>query len=259
VRRFPFLEHDGLLAFAHRGGAGDWPENTMLAFQGAVDLGFSYVETDAYATADGVVLAFHDAVLDRVTDRKGPVADLDYEQVAKARVGGREPIPLLAELLTSWPHLKVNIDPKHDSVVEPLIDLIRQTGCIDRVCIGSFSGRRLRACREALGINLCTSMGPWETARLRLKSLGVGVRRFGAACAQVPVSYHGIGLLDAAFVATAHDLGRPVHVWTIDTEAEMDRLIDLGVDGLMTDRPALLKKVLQRRGLWARSIPAPDA
>jgi len=121
------------------------------------------------------------------------------------------------------------------------------------------AGREICEKVEALGINLCTSMGPWETARLRLKSLGVGVRRFGAACAQVPVSYHGIGLLDAAFVATAHDLGRPVHVWTIDTEAEMDRLIDLGVDGLMTDRPALLKKVLQRRGLWARSIPAPDA
>ena len=91
--RFPYLEHDGVLAFAHRGGAGDWPENTMPAFQAAVDLGYRYIETDVHATRDGVLLAFHDDELDRVTDSVGVIAEMDYADVARARVGGREPIP----------------------------------------------------------------------------------------------------------------------------------------------------------------------
>ncbi|MDO8840181.1 MAG: glycerophosphodiester phosphodiesterase [Parvibaculum sp.] len=252
--KYPYLEHDGLLAFAHRGGAGAWPENTMPAFQGAVDLGYRYIETDVHATRDGVLLAFHDDQLDRVTDRTGIIADMDYADVKAARVDGREPIPLMAELLSSWPEVRINIDPKRDNAAEPLIHLLKEMKSVGRVCVNSFSGKRTAAIREALGPRLCTGMGPMSTARLRFSSLsgplGFLWGDFVEGCAQIPVAQHGMRLIDRAMIDRAHELSLQVHVWTIDDPAEMRRLIDLGVDGLMTDDPAVLKAVLIERGLW---------
>ncbi|MEQ9527485.1 MAG: glycerophosphodiester phosphodiesterase family protein, partial [Parvibaculaceae bacterium] len=138
--KYPYLEHDGLLAFAHRGGAGAWPENTMPAFQGAVDLGYRYIETDVHATRDGVLLAFHDDKLDRVTDMQGTIAEMDYAEVRKARIAGTEPIPLMAELLSTWPDIRINIDPKRDNAAAPLIRLLRDSGAVERVCVTAFSG-----------------------------------------------------------------------------------------------------------------------
>lgn len=255
VARFPYLEHDGILAFAHRGGAGRWPENTMPAFQGAVDLGYRYIETDVHATRDGVLLAFHDDQLDRVTDHVGVIADMDFVDVARARVSGLEPIPRLEELLLAWPDMRINIDPKRDNAVQPLIRILKDCGAIDRVCITSFSGARLVAVRDALGPTLCTGTGPLATTRLRFgswsKPLGFLLGGFVAGCAQIPVTQYGIRLADERFASFAHKNGLHVHVWTIDDPVEMNRLIDLGVDGLMTDQPAILKQVLLDRGLWA--------
>ncbi len=252
--KFPYLEHEGILAFAHRGGAGNWPENTMPAFQGAIDLGYRYIETDVHATRDGVLLAFHDDQLDRVTDRVGTIAEMDFVDVAKARVAGLEPIPRLEELLLAWPGIRINIDPKRDNAVEPLIRVLRGSAALDRVCVTSFSGARTRAVREALGKDLCTGLGPAATARLRFSSwfgpFGGLWGSFQGGCAQIPVKQNGIRLVDSQMIDRAHEEGLQVHVWTIDEPAEMNRLIDLGVDGLMTDQPAVLKTVLIERGLW---------
>jgi glycerophosphoryl diester phosphodiesterase len=244
------LQHDGILAFAHRGGALDFPENTMTAFQGAVDLGFAYLETDAYCTRDGVLLSFHDDRLDRVTDGAGRIAELDWAQIKQAKVGGVEPIPLLADVLTSWPGVKVNIDAKHDEAVEPLAHLLRDLAVVDRVCVGSFSGRRIKRLRALCGDALCVSMGPLSVARLRFAAWGAPTGGFFEACAQVPLTQYGATIVDRRFVVEAHQRGLQVHVWTIDDETEMERLIDLGVDGLMTDRPKTLRSVLLRRNLW---------
>jgi glycerophosphoryl diester phosphodiesterase len=222
----------------------------MAAFEAAVRLGYRYVETDVHRTADGVLVAFHDDHLDRVTDRTGAIADLPWSEVQHARLTGGQGVPLLEDLLGSWPDLRVNVDAKSDGAVEPLAEVIERAASIDRVCCGSFSGKRLTRLRKRLGPRLCTSLGPLGTVQLRIASLGIPVGPLPAACAQVPVRRGPVPVVDRRFVAAAHRRGLQVHVWTVDDRAEIEALLDLGVDGLMTDRPALLKEVLTARGAW---------
>ena len=251
---WPFLDHPGPLAFAHRGGAGDWPENTMAAFEQAVGLGYRYVETDVHVTADGRLVAFHDDRLDRVTDRTGAIVDLPWSEVAAAVVGGTGRVPLLEDILGTFPEVRVNIDPKADTAVEPLAEVILRTGSVERVCVGAFSDRRLARLRALVGDRLCSSLGPGGTAKLVAASKGVPTGRLPAACAQLPVSVKGVPVTTPSLVAAAHDRGMQVHVWTIDDPAEMVRLLDMGVDGIMTDRCSVLRQVLEDRGEW---VPAP--
>src|SRR4051812_6479217 len=248
--RHPFLDWKGPLPFAHRGGASDVPENTMVAFQAAVDLGYRYLETDVHVTADGALLAFHDDRLDRVTDRAGVIGELPLRDIQAARVGGKEPIPLLEDLLGAFPEVRINIDPKHDRAVEPLAATIMRTGSQDRVCCGSFSDPRLSKLRKLVGPRLCTSLAPGATARLRAASYGAPVRPLPAPCVQAPHRYRGGALRDRPLVEAAHGLGLQVQVGTVDDEAEMTELLDLGVEGIMTDRPSLLRDVLVARGSW---------
>jgi len=248
--RHPYFDHPGPIAFAHRGGALEAPENTLAAFGHAVSLGFRYIETDVQVTADGRVVVFHDDRLDRLTDRRGPVRALPWAELRQARIAGREPIPLLEEVLEAWPDLRLNIDPKVEAAAMPLADLLERTGSLHRVCLGSFSEARLHRLRARLGPGLATSCGPWGVLGLRLRGLGLPWPAPAGRCAQVPPSHHGIPVVVPGFLRAAHDLGMPVHVWTVDDAAEMERLLDLGVDGIMTDRPTLLRQVMRRRGLW---------
>jgi len=248
--RHPYLDQPGPVAIAHRGGAGDFPENTERAFQHATDLGFKYLETDVHVTADGVAVAFHDDVLDRVTDREGRIADLSWSEVKRARVGGTDPICRLEDLLLAFPESRFNLDPKHDAAVGPLCEALRRTGSISRVCVGSFSDRRTDRVRRAVGPGICTSFGPRRTLLLVLASWHVPLRPLHGVVAQVPVRVSGVSLVTKRFVDTAHRLGFHVHVWTIDDPAEMNHLLDLGVDGIMTDRPEILKTVFTTRGIW---------
>ncbi len=255
----PFLDHPGPIAFAHRGGAASWPENTMEAFASAVELGYRYLETDVHATQDGVLVAFHDDRLERITDAAGRIAALPWAEVARARVAGRHRIVRLAELLDAWPDVRVNIDPKDDRAVGPLIDVLRDRRVLERVCIGAFGDARLAAIRAAFGPRICTALGPREVALLRAASWtgGAGIRaaRFGlrpsgSACVQIPTRSGRLRLADAALLRAAGRLGLPVHIWTVNDPSEMRRLLDLGVAGLMTDLPAVLRDVLVERGEW---------
>jgi len=248
----PYLDHDGPLAIVHRGGAAEGRENTMPAFERAVELGFTHLETDVHATADGVLVAFHDDTLDRVTDASGRISRLPYATVAQARVGGVDPVPRLVDLLEALPRARLNIDVKHQQAVLPTVVLLRSMGVLDRVCVASFSDDRLSQLRKALGDQVCSSLGPREIAGF--VAAAARGRRWvapaGARCLQVPARVGPVPLVTRRFVAAAHEQGLAVHVWTVDEPAEMDRLLDLGVDGLMTDRPLVLKAVLQRRGQW---------
>jgi glycerophosphoryl diester phosphodiesterase len=242
----PFLDWDGPIPFAHRGGASEAPENTMPAFQYAVDLGFHYIETDVQVTADGVLTAFHDNDLRRTCGRPGRISDLPWSEVRTAMVDGRAPIPLLEDLLGAWPELRVNIDCKTDGTVDALMASLRRTSSLDRVCVGAFSDRRLARLRDELGPTLCTSLGPLGVARLRFTKPS----HPAGNAAQVPVRQGPLTVVDASFIAKAHGRGIQVHVWTIDDAAEMRRLLDLRVDGIMTDRPAVLREVFEERGVW---------
>ncbi|MEK2491114.1 glycerophosphodiester phosphodiesterase [Kitasatospora purpeofusca] len=251
----PFLDHPGPLAFAHRGGDLGRPENSLAAFEAAVALGYRYLETDVHATADGVLVAFHDSRLDRVTDRAGVLAELPWRTVREARIGGTEPVPLLEDLLDAFPEARFNIDVKAAPAVGPLVEAVRRTGAWDRVCVGGFSDARLAAVRAAAGPRLATSLGPREVARLRLRSLAGPFGRGGGApwagtCAQVPELHKGIRVVDRAFVRAAHRLGLQVHVWTVDDATRIRALLDLGVDGIMADRIDVLRDVLRERGCW---------
>lgn len=248
---WPFLDWPGPLAVAHRGGASEAPENTLPAFAHAISLGYRYVETDVHVTADGALVAFHDDRLDRVTDATGAISELPWSVVRNALVAGLEPIPLLEDLLGTWPDVRVNIDPKHDGAVEELAAVLLRTDAVARVCIGAFSDRRIARVRQLVGGDLCFSMGPRQVAQLVSASRGLpGGNRLTAPCAQVPTRQGRLPLITERFVAAAHARDIQVHVWTIDDAGEMERLLDLGVDGIMTDRPVVLKELLEARGQW---------
>jgi glycerophosphoryl diester phosphodiesterase len=262
--RYEFLDHPGPIPFAHRGGARDGPENTMTAFQRAVDLGYRYLETDVHATADGVLVAFHDRTLDRVTDHHGAIARLPYSHVARARIAGTEPIPLLEDILGSWPDVRVNIDIKDAPATAPLAAALHRTRAWHRVCVTSFSTRRLAALRARLPLftdtDVCTSLGPRGVMALRARSYGgpaaklVRLAATGVACAQVPYALGPVPFVTEPFLAQAHELGLKVHAWTVNDPAEMERLLDLGIDGIMTDDLTTLRDVMAARDLWPRAF-----
>ncbi|WP_435644040.1 glycerophosphodiester phosphodiesterase [Streptomyces sp. H49] len=249
--RHPYLDHPGPLAFAHRGGAADGVENTEAQFRRAVETGYRYLETDVHATADGRLVAFHDATLDRVTDGAGRIADLPWARVRQARVGGREPVPLFEELLDAFPEARWNVDVKAEPALRPLLELIERTNAWDRVCVGSFSEARVMRARRLAGPRLATSFGTRGVLNLRLRSWGLpAVVRRSAVAAQVPVAQSGVPVVDHRFLRAAHALGLQVHVWTINDPDSMHRLLDLGVDGIMTDHIDTLRKVMEERGVW---------
>lgn len=252
MARHPYLEHDGPIAFAHRGGTSAAPENSLRAFADAVSLGFQYLETDVHATSDGILVAFHDNDLERTCNEKRAIATSTWEDLKSARIDGTDPIPLLDDLLDEFPNARFNIDCKADPALEPLIQKLRDRNCLDRVCIGSFSDKRLDRIREAFGSTVCTSMGPKEVAKLvaRVDTFVPIKPTEHALMAQVPVKQGPIPVTTKRFVNVAHELGLEVHVWTIDDPIEIARLLDLGVDGIMSDDTRALRDVFAARGHW---------
>ena len=264
-----YLDVEGPIALAHRGstappaeGGRGAPENSLPAFAAAVDLGYRYLETDVHATSDGVLVAFHDATLDRATDGRGPIAAQPWSVVSRARIAGVEPVPRLEEALAAWPDVRFNLDVKARGAVAPLVRVLTTTGAVDRVCIASFSERRRRAVLAGLaaaGHRSATSSASRQGVVRFLAAVGAGLRGralravVGADCLQVPERSGRLPVLTARTLAAARSARLPVHVWTVDEPSQMRRLLDAGVDGLVTDRADLLRAVLAERGQW----PAP--
>ncbi len=260
----PFLDRSTPIGFAHRGGAGEAPENTLAAFEAAIALGYRYLETDAQVTRDGIVVASHDERLERVTDREGAIAELELADVQAADAGyrfsldgGRShpyrgcglTIPSLEELLTRWPDARLNIDAKTDRSMLALVDLVDRFDAWDRVCLGSLSLSRQRRIRALSRRQACFAMAPGALAIARLTALFGRTFRLGADCVQLSLGEGPTPIVTARFIRSAHRSGLPVHAWTVDDENVMHKLLDLGVDGIMTDRPRLLQAVFVARGL----------
>ena len=248
----PYLDAPVPLAFAHRGGAAEGDENTAEAFERAVALGYRYVETDVHATADGVPVVFHDRSLERLTGTPGTIEQMRWSDLATLRVGGAGAVPRLEDVLSGWPEIRFNIDVKAGSAAEPTVRLLHRLNTPERVLLAAFSDRRLAVLRALAGPSYATSLGSASAARLRLASLtGLPIRvPAGVVAAQVPPRSGRIRVVDRRFVTYAHRLGLQVHVWTIDEPDEMNRLLDLGVDGIMTDRLTTLRDTYVARGVW---------
>ena len=254
---FPFLDDGGpVLAFAHRGGARHpdllGRENTLAAFRHAVALGYRYLETDVHLTRDGVLVAFHDALLDRVTDGVGSIADLDTRRPGPGPRRRARQVPTLAELVDAFPEARFNLDLKADAAVEPLAAFVAERGLQDRVLVGSFSWRRLHRFRGLAGPRVPTSAAPLEVAayvvlpgRLARRAGAAGGRAAGppprpAACPSPPPRWYAAPTPSASTCTSGPS--------TTPTRCAL--LLDLGVDGLMTDRTDVLAAVLRERGLW---------
>lgn len=220
-------------------------ENSLAAFSHAYALGYRYMETDVRCSRDGVVYACHDAKLNRLLDQDTAIVDLTSAEIDRVLLGDREPIVRLEHLVDALPDARWNIDVKSDDGVDPTTDLVERMGVLDRICLASFSHRRLVRMRARLP-QVATSASSREVAQMVL------TRRVPSAplIFQVPVRHGRARVMSPGFLERAHRAGKFVHVWTIDDPAEMRRLADLGVDGIMTDRTDLLKDVLVERGQW---------
>ena len=224
----PYLAGAGFAAFAHRGGGLENPENSKRAFAAAVDMGYRYIETDVQATADGVVMVFHDDDLAPLTDAKGVIAALPYNEVRQARIGGTEPLMTLEEALTAFSDTRFNIDIKTEQALAPTLELVGRMNALNRVCLASFSDNRLARIRTHLGPAVCSGGGPRDIAALKFASWRLPLLRSFCHCAQVPLRKCGISLPTRSFITHCNRRGVAVHVWTINTAEEMRRLIRLG-------------------------------
>lgn len=248
---------------AHRGSRLLWPENTMEAFSGAVALGYQHLETDLHITSDGVLVCIHDDTLDRTTSGEGPVEDVTLSELEGLDAGYRHAsgdgyafrgrgikVPTFEELASSFPDASLVVDLKTDGLVDALAALIEREVLHDRLIVGSFDDDRLDEFRKATSGNVATSTGP-AMARLWVIASRVGRGAGGDAQAlQVPIQIRGVRVVDERLLRVAHESEMQVHVWTVNDRDEMERLLDIGVDGLITDRPDILKALLVERGEW---------
>ena len=253
----PFLTPGRPRAFAHRGWHLDelaGLENTLAAFTRAVDEGYEYVETDVHATSDGVLVVHHDATLRRVAGHPGVLRQMVWDDLVDVRVRGREPLPRLEEILEALPGVRLNVDLKAPGTLAPMLRLLERDDVAARVAVASTEETRLAVVRARFGDRVVTGVAARSAFRLRTRSVLPGLLGrlvpVHGDLAQLPVRLGALPVIDPASVRAAHDMGIEVHVWTVDRPVEMHRLLDLGVDGLMTDRPDLLREVLVDRGAW---------
>lgn len=228
---------------AHRGGAAEAPENTLAAFRHAVALGADMVEMDTRCSRDGVPVVCHDERVDRTTAAVGPVSAFDVESLAVLGV------PSLAEALAVTAPLPVTMDLKEDAAVEPTAHVIDACGRPDRVVVGSFDDARLATWRARMP-GRPTSLAEGEAGAViedALRGRSLRPAPAGAVALQVPRYHEGFDLITETVVTAAHELGLAVHVWTVNEPAAMAELVDLGVDGLITDRPSELRALLDQR------------
>ena len=241
----PYLKHPGIAISAHRGGSIEAPENTLESFEYALELGSEYIETDVQLSADGIPFIFHDDDLLRLLGKNLLFNSLHSEEIDKLRLFESYRIPTLEAALKKFPNALFQIDVKTDEVAMPAMKVIQQCEALDRVCIASFNSERLKKVSVAYP-EVCLSMGPKEVFKLLLASFKLYNSDIPGHCLQIPRYQYGFKLVTKRFVKFVQSLDLKIHVWTINDEVVMQEMINLGVNGIITDKPKLLKEVLSR-------------
>ncbi len=234
-----YLEYDGLKVLAHRGGAEESYENTTESFEYSQLLGCEFIETDVQVSSDGIPYIFHDDDLKRILNKPVRFDSLSSNEIDDLSIFNSCKIPKLSDTLLRFPNLCFQIDFKTDEVVMPALDVINDMNVFDRVCIASFNSQRLQNVRS-LYPDLCISMGPNEVFKTLLASLNLYKGKIPGDCLQIPMSYYGIKIVSKRFVDFVHSRGLKIMIWTINDIKTFKYLIDLGVDGIITDKPKLL-------------------
>ena len=245
----PFFADDGPLPLAHAGGGLEEVENSTAAFANAVRLGYRHLDIDLQATSDGVLVAHHDDSLQRLTGVDAVMSELTWQRVSELRLANGEPLARFDDLVETHSEALWNIELKDDASIGPAIDLIRSRDLHRRVCLNTFNDLRMRRIRKAAAeLEPAYSTPIASTLWLKAASwVPFLPYRTSADCTQAPVEDRGIKVLDERFVDRAHRAGLGVIVWTINEAEEMRRLLDIGVDGILTDAPTVLKTVLDGR------------
>ena len=246
----PFFEDYSFFGFVHRGGDEVETENTIEAFKYSSDLGFVFIETDVQATKDGHVVIFHDASLKRMAGVNKSINELTLKEINEINLLSGGKIPLLSEALETFPDLRFNIDIKTEDALEETIQIIKKMNFLDKTCLASFSSSRLKRIKNLAGPEACISSGQMDIFKMMCQSIGIELQATMSQCAQIPVKQWGVPVLTKRFIKTAKKQNKFVHVWTIDDIDQMFELIEFGVDGLMTDKPSVLKEAMLKKGLF---------
>jgi len=242
-----YLNYNGLAVMAHRGGSLEAPENTIESFKYAIEIGSDIIETDIQLSSDGVPYIFHDDDLKRIPGIEKNFNDLLASEIDELNIFGDFKIPTLEETLKQFPDTKFQIDFKTDEVVDPAIEIINKLPHVKKnLCIASFSSQRLQKIKSKLS-DVTYSMGPHEVLKLLLKSFGIYRGEVGGDCLQIPIYRYGIKIVTKRFVDFCKRENIKISVWTINSTEEMDYLIDLDVDGIITDNPKALINLLASR------------
>ncbi len=252
------------LVIAHRGGAGLWPENTLYAFEHAKALGVDCLELDVRSTSDGVLVVMHDATVERTTDGTGRVADMTLAELKGLDAGyrwtpdgGRSfplrgrgiTVPTLEEVFAALPQMRFIMEPKQEmpSITGPLCRMIEKHERTNSLIVGSFNQTVIDDFRRQCPA-VATSASTAEASKfLSMYKTGVG-RAYSPVmqALQVPEYFGGMEVVTKGFVDTAHQLNLEVHVWTVNNPENMRRLLEMGVDGIMTDYPDRLLQLVGR-------------
>ena len=238
------------MGIAHRGATDTFKENTMQAFSAAYELGFRNFELDVHVSRDRHVFVCHDNNLERIIGERLFLSKLSSSEIRALENSHGYKIPTLLEVLEEFPDVQLNIDAKSWKSVFPLCEVIKNTSCYHRICIGGFNDLRVYKIISNLKLPVCFSLGPLGSIYFYISFIFNKKRVFNAGCLQVPDIFLGKKIVTKEFVKFAHQCGLKVHVWTINDELKMRNLVELGVDGIMTDNCVGLKKVMKEYDLW---------
>ena len=249
-----YINSSNIIPIAHRGASLEAAENSFESFRKAFDLGYRVIETDIHSSKDGTAYIFHDHTLERLTGENLKISDLKDVDIDSLKVNKSSVIPRLSNVFEEFPEGLFNLDAKTWEATKPIANTIKKMGYSSRVCIGSFNDKRINAIIKELGVETCHSMGKSNATKFYLGAqLGIK-QNFTAQCIQLPIKQFGVSLVARRVLRHARKLGIKIHFWTINNPTTMQKLLELNVDGIMTDDCVLLKTIMEEQFKWPVSI-----